>query len=297
MEILTIILSSLITLISPVNLIGDVVLEKSIRSQVEGVEQIAVRIDNAPSYQALDGEVNRVRIATRGLQLSPDVKINTLELDIDRIDVNLRELLQEETWLNTSGTGTIRLRQLVREPLQVAVRVVLTEEDINRALQLPKINAELSRWIKPLLESILDTSAQNYKFSGTRIDLLDNQRLVIQVNLQDLDAEDVESQEVEIELDIGLKVVAGQSLYLIKPSVLINDAEASSEVVSEVEEVLVEPLALKILEELGIIVRILKLDLSNDEIELATFIRVDAFTASALIEIQEFIEYIEQLDD
>ena len=65
--------------------------------------------------------------------------------------------------------------------------------------------------------------------------------------------------------------------------------------ISEVEEVLDDPLVLRVLEVLGIIIRVLKLDLSNDGVELATFIRVDAFTASALLEIEEFIEFVDQL--
>ena len=295
MEVLTILLSSLIALVSPVNLVGDVILKKAIRSQVEGAEQIAVRIDNTPSYQALDGKVDRVRIATRGLQLSPDVRIEALELDVDRIDVNLGELLQEETWIDTGETKTIRLRQLVREPLQVAARLILTEEDINRALQSSKINAKLSEWIDPLLESILDTPARNYEVYQSQIDLLDNERLVLQVKLQDLDAENVEDRELEVEVELGVQVVAGRRLRFIEPSVLINGAQVSSEVISEVEEVLDDPLVLRVLEVLGIIIRVLKLDLSNDGVELATFIRVDAFTASALLEIEEFIEFVDQL--
>ncbi|MGB5771982.1 MAG: DUF2993 domain-containing protein, partial [Crocosphaera sp.] len=51
MEWFTILLSSFITIISPVGLIVDRVVADALRSQVAGVEELAVRIDNTPSYQ------------------------------------------------------------------------------------------------------------------------------------------------------------------------------------------------------------------------------------------------------
>ncbi len=80
MEILVSILSSLLAIGTSVNLIGDVVLKNDIRSQVEEVETIAIRIDNAPNYQVLSGKVQRVRIATRGLKIKPRSAIQSTRI-------------------------------------------------------------------------------------------------------------------------------------------------------------------------------------------------------------------------
>ncbi|MGK7934453.1 MAG: LmeA family phospholipid-binding protein, partial [Xenococcaceae cyanobacterium] len=127
MELLVSILSGLLAIGTSVNLIGDVVLKKVIRSQVEEVDTIAVRIDNAPNYQVLGGNVQRVRIATRGLKMSPEVQFKVLEFDMDRIDFDLKEFLQEDLFIDLDETPTIRLRQLFKRHLKLATRIVFTQ--------------------------------------------------------------------------------------------------------------------------------------------------------------------------
>jgi len=55
----TIILSGLLGLVSPVGSVIDRTAENAIRSRFEKVEQLQVRVDNAPSYQLLQGKVQR----------------------------------------------------------------------------------------------------------------------------------------------------------------------------------------------------------------------------------------------
>ncbi|MGH2415639.1 MAG: LmeA family phospholipid-binding protein, partial [Microcystaceae cyanobacterium] len=79
MEFLTIFLSSLLAAISPAGLILETVVENTLRDRVEAVEQLEVRIDNTPSYQVLQGKVDRVRIASRGVEPIPHLRIEALE--------------------------------------------------------------------------------------------------------------------------------------------------------------------------------------------------------------------------
>lgn len=65
MEFFTILLSGLLGLVSPAGLVIDRTAESFIRSRFE-VEQLQVRVDNAPSHQLLQGKVERVLIAGRG---------------------------------------------------------------------------------------------------------------------------------------------------------------------------------------------------------------------------------------
>ena len=89
MEFFTIFLSSLLTVFSPVGLVVDTVIANNIRSQVDDVEELAVRVDNTPSYQLTQGKVDRVRIASRGIKPIEDFRIETLEIETDSIDVKI----------------------------------------------------------------------------------------------------------------------------------------------------------------------------------------------------------------
>jgi hypothetical protein len=94
MEFFTILVSSLLALVSPVGLVVDQIALNAIRSQFEKVDQLQVRVDNAPSYQLLQGKVERVRIAGRGLQLK-QIRIAAIELETDPINLDPRSLGQK----------------------------------------------------------------------------------------------------------------------------------------------------------------------------------------------------------
>ncbi|MGD1921307.1 MAG: hypothetical protein ACFCAD_21895 [Pleurocapsa sp.] len=55
MEVLTIVLSGLLSLVSGTGVIADSVAAGKIRSQIISVEQQRVRIDNSPSYSVAQG--------------------------------------------------------------------------------------------------------------------------------------------------------------------------------------------------------------------------------------------------
>ena len=70
MEILVYILSGILAIATSVKAVGDKLLKNRIESQVKSVDTLAVRIDNAPNHNALAGKVQRVRVATRDLEVS-----------------------------------------------------------------------------------------------------------------------------------------------------------------------------------------------------------------------------------
>ncbi|RKH75069.1 DUF2993 domain-containing protein, partial [Corallococcus praedator] len=117
MEFLTILLSALIGLVSPVGLVADRLAEDQIRNQFDSVEDLQVRIDSVPSYRLAQGRVDRVRIAGRGLSIQPNLRIAALEVETDPIAVDLSEGVELEA------------------PLQAGVRIVLTQEDLTQALR------------------------------------------------------------------------------------------------------------------------------------------------------------------
>ncbi|MBE9046679.1 LmeA family phospholipid-binding protein, partial [Pleurocapsales cyanobacterium LEGE 10410] len=92
MEILTIVLSGLLSLVSGGGKILDSIAQGQIGSQVISIEQQAVRVDNSPSYQVVQGELQKVRIANRGIRIKPGLRIAVLDLETDRVNLNLSKL-------------------------------------------------------------------------------------------------------------------------------------------------------------------------------------------------------------
>ena len=92
MEWFLIALTGFLTVITPVGLVVDHVIANNIRDRVKSVEELSVRVDNAPSYQLIQGKVNRVRIASRGIEPIDHVRIDTLDIETDPIDIKTNDL-------------------------------------------------------------------------------------------------------------------------------------------------------------------------------------------------------------
>lgn len=154
MEWFVIILSSLLAAVTPAGIIIDTVVENNLRDRVKEVEQLDVRVDNAPSYQLLQGKIDRVRIASRGVRPIQDLRIAVAELETDPIDVDLQRLQTE---------GAKALPQALRQPFRGAFRVVVTEDDLDRALQSPRIKSQLEQLIGRVVARSGQGSPQSFK--------------------------------------------------------------------------------------------------------------------------------------
>jgi len=263
MEFLTILLSGLLALVSPVGLVTDKVIEGAIRSRLDKVEQLQVRIDNAPSYQLVQGKVERVRMAGRGLWLTPNIRIATLEVETDPINVDLQRLRQgKQSSLRTS----------LRQPVQAGVRLVLTDSDINQALQSPAVAARL----RVFASRFLGSSAEGYEVLNPRVKLLNNNRVRFQMELQEKDA-----PPLAIMVEAGVGIAAGQSLQLIEPGVSVNGKALPPQLVAGFARGITNRFNLRTLEEAGITARILQLTANQGELEIAAFVRVDGSNAAS----------------
>ena len=127
MEVFTIFLSSLITIISPLGFVVDSVVAEQLRSQVKSVETLAVRVYNTPSYQPVAGKVDRIRIASRGVEIIDNLRIDTLELETDPLDLNINKI--------QSLSGIKSIQSSLNQPFQGGIRLVIKEDDLNFALE------------------------------------------------------------------------------------------------------------------------------------------------------------------
>lgn len=92
--------------------------EAGLSSQVKAAEEIAVDV-NTDLGQAIQGEVKTASIKSKGLVVQNGIRLTELELQTDRVAVNLLSLL----------LGQIKLKQ----PINSTMRVVLSEADLNQA--------------------------------------------------------------------------------------------------------------------------------------------------------------------
>ncbi|NJM96461.1 MAG: DUF2993 domain-containing protein [Phormidesmis sp. RL_2_1] len=156
MEFITVVLSSLLLLISPIGMVIDQVAEDAIRDRVAAVESIDVRVDNGSSLNLLQGRVDRVRIATRGLSPVPGLRIAVAELETDPIDLAFASLRQGEVVLDA--------------PLQGAVRLVLNDADVSRFLASPYVQEQLAMLKIGSLNQAQARERERYKIKNPAIE-------------------------------------------------------------------------------------------------------------------------------
>lgn len=256
MEFLTILLSGLLSLITPVGLVIDRTAENAIRSSFASSEQLLVRVDNAPTHQLLQGKVNRVRIAGRSLQLRRYCfRIAALELETDAIEFNFQR----------SGK-----RPFLSQPLQAGFRVVLTEADVNKLLQSEAFLTRVRKLNIASMGSVNTVSDPVYRIANPKVKFLANQRVNLQVEI----LEEGNTQPLLVKVETGITVVAGR-IQLINPVAKVNSEQVPARFLNVIVNNLNQRLNLRNLEADGLIMRILKFNMKANELEIGAFVRIE----------------------
>lgn len=266
MEFLTVLLAAVLGVLSPAGFVADRLAANAIRQQVDHIEDLAVRIDSTPSYRLVQGRADRVRIAGRGVFPIPDVRIDTLEIETDSIALNLS---------NPSD---------LNQPVGAGIRLVLTRNDLNRALR----SAPVTKALRDLSLNFLGGTAQQLQ----RYDLVDPQvqfvagnpaegaassRIRFQVSLVEQAAATgqlPENNRIEISGETGLVVLAGKQLNLVEPEIRINSEAVPAELVNLLLGGISQQLDLDNLQDSGIVARILKFDIQDDRLTIAAFVQL-----------------------
>ncbi|MGK7894897.1 MAG: DUF2993 domain-containing protein [Xenococcus sp. (in: cyanobacteria)] len=265
MELITIIFSGVLSALSNGGWVLDAIAENSLSSNVESVETLEVRVDNRPNYQLIKGKLDKLRIATRGIQLQQDLRIEVLELETDPIFINLQAL----------GDGDLEdLQTALQQPLQAAARIVITEADLTTALASETLRQQLQDILNNLVAQRAGDAAQSYEISAPQIDLLPNNRIKLELDLRRVRRNQKPNQELAITLEIGIEVIAGQQIQLVNPQGTVNGRQMSTRLLSGFAQGFSDRLKLSNLESLGILARLLQLKVTEDKIELVAFTRI-----------------------
>ena len=273
MEFLTIFLSSLLAAISPTGLVLDTVIENRISSRLAKVEQLEVRIDNAPSYQIIQGKVEKVRLAGRGLYLTPELRINALELETDPISLDIQGIRQG----NLS-----QLRQSLRQPLQGGLRLELSQEDLNQALQSPTIKARMEAVVARLVSGFTNSSAEDYELIDPRIDFLGKNKFRLQMELRRNNPDESANNQLNLSVESQLAVSQAHKIELVEPTIAINNTPVPGFLIQGFTAGLNNRLNLQELEQAGVLARILQLEIDEEVMNLAAFVRLEPLLADSL---------------
>jgi hypothetical protein len=259
MEWFFIVLTSFLSLLAPVGLALDQVIATSLRRGVAAVEELIVRVDNRPNWALIDGRLQRVRIASRGLEPLPQLRLAEAELEMDAMALN---------WAALPPQNLQALRGSLRLPLQGAVRLVVTQEDVNRALAREEIKTRF----QALLNRLLPSEAQSLQLNGARLSFLGQNRLEVELTLTQ-GPEDKEP--LNIVISTGLKVNRGHQLELVEPKARLNGRQISSRILNTAVGLIGDRLDLRPLEKQGIVARLLQLQISPQQLQIAAFIRLE----------------------
>ncbi|OUC14316.1 MAG: hypothetical protein B0A82_12550 [Alkalinema sp. CACIAM 70d] len=251
MEPFTIVLSILLGLVSPVGVVGDRLAAQQIRKQFKQVEQLEVRIDNAPNHQILQGKVNKVRVAGRGLFPIEGLRLDTLEIETDPITLK-------------------GLKTKLAKPLQAGVYLFLTEADLNRALQSPAVTERIKNLSFRFLQPEEADQVARYDLVNPQVDFLPNGRVRLQTELTEQGYPD----RLAIVAETNIQVSAGKTLQLSQMTLTLNGQPAPKAVVDAIAKGISQRLDLQRLEQSHMTARILQLQTDDRGLGLTTFVQM-----------------------
>jgi len=251
MEFLTVLLSGLLLVISPVGIVVDQVAEDAIRSRLVSAESLDVRVDSGPSFQLLQGRIDKVRIAGRGIYPTADLRLEVAELETDPIDLAFNQLRQGKVVLDA--------------PLQGALHLVLSEADVNAFLRSPTVTKQLSELKIGSLNQAQARERERYQINNPAIDFLADNRVQISLELEDL----VQEGALQIEAQSGLSISAGDRLMLVDPVIKVNGQPAPDRLVNGLLADVNNQLSLQRLENRGLTARVINLAVQPEGLDLA----------------------------
>ncbi len=279
MEILTIVLSGLLSLTSIGGTVLDSVAAHRISSQIISVQKQAIRIDNTPSYQIAQGKLAKVRIAARDIKIKPNLKIAVLELETDPLDVDLAKL---------NFHNINELRESLKQPLQGAGKLILTEANLNQALESPEILAQLSKNLNRLISRRAGSTNIAYQLRDVRVTLHPANRLGVNFKLKrpinNFEVDKAEtaksslsspSKQIAIALELKIRVFQGKTIRITEPQGTVNGRPMSSRLLNGFAEGISDRLNLDSLRADGILARVLQLEIDEDKLKLVGFLKLE----------------------
>ncbi len=261
MELIAILLSGITALFSLTGVVVDKNVEAALLSQIDHAEQLQVRVDNAPVHQIISGKINKLRIAGRGLWVTKDLRIDTLEVETDPIAVNLQAIQADGQNLRAAS---------LPQPIQAGVKFKFTEADLNNFLKSPEAIARLQKMTTSTFGGVASSLNKDYQVTNPQIRFLGNNRVGIQAELKDPSS----GEKLAVNLETGVSIIGGRKFKLLEPTAKVGGTQVPPFLLAGLTTSLGERLNLDMLGQRGLTARILQFKVNPQSLELAAFVRV-----------------------
>ena len=273
MELITIILSGLLGILGNGGFVLNKIASAQLNSYVESADELAIRVDNVPNYQVAGGKVDRLRLAGRGLNLEPGVRIASLELETDAIDLDLSKLSTE---------SLEDVRASLRQPLQTAFALEITQEDIAESLASEELRSSLETALNNVIADRAGTTSIAYELLNPTLDFQKGNKFSFGVTLRRLGESPRAGnpQELNIALDLVLESVAGKQILVTELVGTVNQKPISPRLLKGFAEGISDRLNLADLENQGIFARLLQLEVTADKMKVVGFLKLETKSLS-----------------
>ncbi len=262
MELLTILLSGITALFSLTGVVVDKNIEAAFRSQIDHVEQLQVRTDNAPVHQIINGKIDKVRVASRGVWVTKDLRLDLLEIETDPIAVNLQALQTDGKTPKSSS---------LQQPIQAAIRLKFNQEDINNFLKSPDAIAQLQKMTTSTLGGAAASSLnKDYQITNPQVKFLANNRLGLSAELKDPGS----GETLAVKLETGVNVIDGRKFQLVEPTATVGGTPVPPFLLTGLTAGIGDRLNVDMLEQRGVTARILQFKVNPEQLELAAFVKL-----------------------
>ena len=268
MEFFSILLAGLFGSLSPLGWIVDQRVEAAFRSRVHEVETLAVRVDNTPNYQLFNGNLQRLRLASRGVELTPDLRLKAFAMETDAISVDF------ETFREGNFSSLSQLQNTLKQPLNAAFQVTLTENDLNRFFATPAVKTRLSAIAQRIAQQLPSPRNQRYELLSSTIEFRDDQRLGINLKLRVSRPQREAFRDFTVYFASELNIQQGKQLLLVNPVVRVDGEPLSGQFVNILRQRIQSRFNLANLDQKQMIARLLQLKIEEDEVKLAAFVQI-----------------------
>jgi LmeA-like phospholipid-binding len=260
-ELITILLSGLLSSLSFGGIVADKAAESAISSRFNRIESIQVRIDNAPNLQIIAGKADRVRVAARGLWLTPDVRIEGFQMETDPIAVDTQKLQQDMSQLKLGA---------LPKPLQAGVKFAMTEQDLNNALRSVSVLNRIQAIVSNAISTFGGSAGIVYKVENPQVRFLPNNRLGLKLSLSDSTQP---NDRIDLDLETGIQIIGGRKIQLVEARGSANRIPLPGFILAGIVNGINEKADLAVLESSGITARVLEVKVVDKKMEVATFVR------------------------
>lgn len=250
MELLSTLLTIIISTLGVGGYVVNNLLINNIKKNSQQVGEIQVRVNSIPTYQLLGGKIDSLQMSIKQWQPRKSIVFDLVELETDGIQLNpLAVTNQQGNW-----------RQLLKTPVNVAGRVIITQDNLNRLLKSPEA------------ESLIGRMGERIKIADLNVDLQANNRIRIDSKAK----LPIRGEELlNVSLEFTLTVAKGHKLEIKNIAGTLNNRPLSSKLLNELVESINDRLTLRQWEKEGITARLLRLNTNENQLEIAGFIHLD----------------------